>query len=168
MNSSPINLISRKFMTCSDGQGGRSNQKSGAFIHAKVMLPREPAGKALVAGHAFVLNYALRQATLTRQAIDLLYWSNMLKSQQSNNKTITPNVSPDSPHDYPRDPDYYFSDGSAVFLVDGILFKVRRAGRHEDRLRDYAHPRKASGIVARASFFSSVFQTPCLTCTGPP
>ncbi|CAE7079299.1 unnamed protein product [Rhizoctonia solani] len=27
-------------------------------------------------------------------------------------------------HNYPRDPKYYYPDGNAVFLVEGILFKL--------------------------------------------
>lgn len=29
------------------------------------------------------------------------------------------------PERHPHDPDYYLSDGDTVFLVDGVLFKVR-------------------------------------------
>jgi hypothetical protein len=43
---------------------------------------------------------------------------------QLNNKANTPGVPPEATRVYPRDPDYYFIDGSTVFLVGGILFKV--------------------------------------------
>jgi hypothetical protein len=38
------------------------------------------------------------------------------------NNIGTPTSSNATPHT--RDPDYYYNDGSIVFLVDGVLFKV--------------------------------------------
>ncbi|KAG8736187.1 hypothetical protein FRC10_009583 [Ceratobasidium sp. 414] len=46
----------------------------------------------------------------------------MSNSHDLNNQGIPP---PQSRPEYTRDPEYYFNDGSAVFLVEGILFKFQ-------------------------------------------
>jgi hypothetical protein len=46
-------------------------------------------------------------------------------SESENLNIIITNRSPEASQIYPRDPRYYFNDGGTIFLVDGVLFKVR-------------------------------------------